>query len=70
MRKGKVAVLLLTILIISLGVFACAGATSQGPQEQKRPAENQNSAQEESQKTAIETPEKNMEETAKEEQTK
>lgn len=70
MSRGKIAVLLLMILVLSLGTVACVGATSQGPQEQKRPAENQSSAQEGSQKTAIETPDKNMEETAKEEQTK
>jgi hypothetical protein len=68
MSRGKIAVLLLTILILNL----CAGAygcTSQGPQEQQRPAERQSSAQEDTEEPALETPEKSMEETANEERT-
>ena len=45
MSKGKIAVLLLTILILNLCVAAC-GFTSQGSQEQNRPAENQNPEEE------------------------
>lgn len=41
MSKGKIAALLLTILVLTLSASACAGMTSQGPEEQKRPAENQ-----------------------------
>jgi hypothetical protein len=40
MSKARIAVLLLTILILNLSVAAC-GFTSQGSQEQNRPAENQ-----------------------------
>ena len=70
MTKGKIAVLLLMLLVLNLSVVACAGFTSQGPQEQKRPAEVQRPSTEETKKTVLETPEKSMEETAKEEQTK
>jgi flagellar basal body-associated protein FliL len=45
MDKGKIAVLLLAILVLNLSVAAC-GFTSQGSQEQNRPAENQNPAEE------------------------
>ncbi len=68
MSRGKTAVLLFTILILNLGVVAC-GFTSQGPQEQKRAAENQNPAQEDAEEAAFENPETNMEETADEENT-
>ena len=71
MSKGKIAVLLLAILILNLSVVACSGFTRQGGEaEQLRPAENQKSTPEDTEKTALATPEKNMEETAKEEQTK
>ncbi len=40
MSKVRIAVLLLVILIFSASVNAC-GFTSQGSQEQNRPAENQ-----------------------------
>ena len=73
MTKGKIAVLLLTLLtllVLNLSVVACTGFTSQGPQEQKRPAEVQQPSTEEAKRTVLETPEKSMEETAKEEQTK
>jgi hypothetical protein len=69
MTKGKIAVLLLTMLILNLSVVACVGFNSQGPQEQKRPAEVQQSSTEEIKKTVLQNPEKSMEETAKEEQT-
>lgn len=39
MGKAKIAVLLLTILILGSSVISC-GFTSQGPEEQKRPAES------------------------------
>lgn len=45
--KGKIAALLLTILVLNLSASACAGITSQGPLEQKRAAENQMPATEE-----------------------
>jgi len=69
MSKGKIAVFLLTVLVL-LSAMACAGYTSQGPQEQQRPAENQTPAQEDTEEPALKTPEKSMEETANEEQTK
>ena len=47
MSKGKIAALLLTILVLNLSASACAGITSQGPLEQQRPAENQMPATEE-----------------------
>ncbi|MDQ3834758.1 MAG: hypothetical protein M3315_14260 [Actinomycetota bacterium] len=47
MSKGKIAALLLTILVLNLSTSACAGITSQGPLEQQRPAENQMPATEE-----------------------
>jgi hypothetical protein len=68
MSRGKTAGLL-TMLILNLGMVACTGVTSQGPQEQERPAENQNPAQEDAEETAFETPETIMEETANEEKT-
>jgi hypothetical protein len=68
MSRGKLAVFLLTILVLTLSTPACTGFTSQGPQEQKRPAENQSSAREDTQETVLQNPEKSMEETAKEEQ--
>jgi hypothetical protein len=47
MSKGKIAALLLTILVLNLSASACAGITSQGPLEQERAAENQMPATEE-----------------------
>ncbi len=67
MSRGKIAGLL-TMLVLNLGAVACTGP-SQGPQEQERPAENQNPAQEDAEETAFETPETMMEETANEEKT-
>lgn len=43
--KGKIVVLLLAVLVLNLNVIAC-GFTSQGSQEQNRPAENQNPEEE------------------------
>ncbi len=68
MGRGKVAVLLLTILVLNLGVPAC-GSPSQGTREQQRPAENQSSGQEDAEEVALENPAPTMEETANEEQT-
>ncbi|MDX6380204.1 MAG: hypothetical protein QOI57_1228 [Rubrobacteraceae bacterium] len=68
MSKAKFVVLLLTILILTLSVVAC-GFTSQGSQEQNRPAENQNSAAGDTTEAILKTPEKSMEETGKEEAT-
>ena len=42
MGRGKIAVLLLVMLILNLTAGACF---SQGTQEQNRPAESQNSAE-------------------------
>ena len=42
MSKGKLAALLLTVLVLDLGASAC-GAASQGPTD-RRPAENQSPA--------------------------
>lgn len=70
MSRGRIFVLLLTLLVLNLSVVSCAGMTSQGPAEQKRPAENQKPATEETTQPALETPQKGMEQTAKEEQTK
>ena len=67
MSRGKTAGLL-TVLVLNLGVVACTGP-SQGPQVEKRPAENQNPAQEDLEETAFQTPETMMEETANEEKT-
>ena len=67
MSKAKIAALLSAILVLSPGMGAC-GFTSQGSQEQQRPAERQNSAEED----AIEEnkePQKVMEETGKDEET-
>ncbi len=54
MSRGKIAVLLLVVLILSLSVGACTGFTSQGSQEQNRPAENQPPAEEETTQPALE----------------
>jgi hypothetical protein len=60
-------VLLLTTLLLNLNTAAC-GFTSQGSQEQQRPAEVQKPSTEETEKT-MEIPQKTMEATGKEEQT-
>jgi preprotein translocase subunit SecG len=66
-KTTVVVALLLAALLITLNITAC-GFTSQGSQEQRRPAEVQKPASEETEKTS-ETPQKTMEETGKEEQT-
>jgi flagellar basal body-associated protein FliL len=53
MSKAKIVVLLFAILILILSVVAC-GFTSQGSQEQKRPAENQSPAEEDKTEAALE----------------
>jgi len=52
MSKGKIVVLLLALLVLHLGLISC-GFTSQGTQEQNRPAENQNPAKEDSTEAAL-----------------
>ena len=48
MSEGKkTAVLLLAVLVLNLGMGACGGISSQGPQEQKRPSESQETPGEE-----------------------
>ncbi len=69
MSRGKAAILLLTMLILNLDGVACGTGPSQSPPVEKRPAENQNPAQEDAKETAFETPETMMEETANEEKT-
>jgi hypothetical protein len=59
--------LLLVILLLNLAIAAC-GFTSQGSQEQNRPAEVQKTDPEATEKTQ-EIPQKTMEATGKEEQT-
>lgn len=56
MSKGKIAVLLLAILVLNLSVIAC-GFTSQGSQEQNRPAENQGPREEDREETILRIPE-------------
>jgi flagellar basal body-associated protein FliL len=53
MSKAKIAVLLLVILIFSMSVTAC-GFTSQGSQEQNRPAENQGPEEEDTTEVILE----------------
>ena len=65
MSKAKISALLFAILVLSPGVGAC-GFTSQGSQEQLRPAESQNT-EEEDNKEANKDVAKEMEKTAKEE---
>ena len=65
MSRGKIAALLLAMLILNLTGSACL---SQGTQEQNRPAERQNSAEEDA-KEENKEPQKEMEETGKEEET-
>lgn len=68
MSKGKiVGVLLLAMLFVNLCLLTF-GCTSQGPQEQLRPAENQSPAEEDVEEPMLENPEERMEETAAEEQ--
>jgi uncharacterized membrane protein len=64
-NKGKISALLLTILVLNLS--ACAGMTSQGPLEQKRPAEIQQPASVELTEKKNEEFAKQQEETAREE---
>ena len=64
MGRGKIAALLLTVLILNLTGSACF---SQGTQEQNRPAESQNSAEEDAKEENKDIA-KEMEETAKEEE--
>jgi len=56
MSKAKIATLLLVILILGMSATAC-GFTSQGSQEQNRPAENQNPEEEDKEETILEIPE-------------
>jgi hypothetical protein len=69
MSKGKVVALLLAMLVLVPSVSGCTGFSSQGPQEQQRPAEKQNAPTEDTEETFLDDPSKEMEETAKEEQT-
>ncbi len=69
MSKGKVAALLLAMLVLVPSVSGCTGFSSQGPQEQQRPAEKQSAPTEDTEETFLDDPSKKMEETAKEEQT-
>ena len=62
MGRGKIAALLLAMLILNLTGSACH---SQGTQEQNRPAESQNSAEADA-KEANKNVAKEMEETGKE----
>ena len=62
MGRGKIAVLLLVMLILNLTAGACF---SQGTQEQNRPAESQNSAEADA-KEVNKNVAKEMEETGKE----
>ena len=50
MVRGRRAVLLLVVLLLSL-TMPLYGCSSQGPQEQQRPAEQQNPATEDSTET-------------------
>ncbi len=64
MSRGKIAALLLAMLILNLTGGACL---SQGTQEQNRPAESQNSAEEDAKEENKEIA-KEMEKTGKEEE--
>lgn len=67
MIRGKVAVLLLAMLILGLGAWGC---TTQGPQEQKVPPESQKMpGEQEITEETMDDPAKMMEKTADEEQT-
>ena len=50
MSKAKIAALILAVVVLNPGVVAC-GFTSQGTQEQKRPAEVQSTKEEAGEKT-------------------
>jgi len=65
MNKSKIAALLLAMLVLGPSVSAC-GFTSQGTQEQNRPAEVQNSKEEDAAEKNEDVA-KEMEKTAKEE---
>ena len=65
MGRGKIAALLLAMLILNLTGSACL---SQGTQEQNRPAESQNAAEEDRQE-ANKNVAPEMEETGKKEET-
>jgi hypothetical protein len=65
MSRGKIAALLLAMLILNL---TGSGCLSQGTQEQNRPAESQNTA-EVDRKEANKNVAPEMEETGKEEET-
>ena len=64
MSRGKIAALLLVMLLLNLTGGACL---SQGTQEQNRPAESQNSAEEDAKEENKEIA-KEMEKTGKEEE--
>lgn len=64
MSKAKIAALILAVVVLNPGVGAC-GFTSQGTQEQKRPAEVQ-SPKEEDIKEENKNVNKEMEKTGKE----
>jgi hypothetical protein len=70
MSKGKIVALLLTIFVLNVSVSACAGMTSQGPEEQKRAAENQMPASEELTAKKNEEFAEDQEKTAREERLK
>ena len=53
MSKAKIAMLLFAVLILGLSLGAC-GFTSQGSQEQNRPAENQSPAEEDTTEPILE----------------
>ncbi|CAA9466456.1 MAG: hypothetical protein AVDCRST_MAG28-4143 [uncultured Rubrobacteraceae bacterium] len=65
MSKSKIAALLLAMLVLVPGLSAC-GFTTQGTQEQNRPAEVQNS-EEEDKEEENKNVAKEIEKTAKEE---
>ena len=66
MSTGKIAALLLVVLVLNLSAGACSWFTSQGSQEQLRPAENQSPAEEDEEEPALGNPEKEMEKTGTE----
>lgn len=65
MSKAKIAALILAVVVLNPGVGAC-GFTSQGTQEQQRPAEDQ-SPKEEDIKEENKNVNKEMEKTGKQE---
>ncbi len=68
LSKTRIVVLLLATLLLTLNIAAC-GFTSQGSQEQRRPAEAQRTGPEDHERTALALPQKTMEQTGKAEQT-